>query len=142
MPPPSQPQTGPPGRIQGDPGGIQVGIQGGPGGPRGDPRGPYGDAKLMGIPSLCEPALTTGQTSVEQDANINAFCYVKAAHWRDWGNIGTPQGFLGTIGPFPFSNDRGKPRGGPIPSQNHDDIFFGPHSWANRGGLGLPGPRT
>ena len=38
---------------------------------------------------------------------------VKPSPGRDWGKIGTPKGFLGTMETIPLAKNPGKPRGGP-----------------------------
>ena len=59
---------------------------------------------------------------------------VKPSPERDWGEIGTPKGFLGTTQTIPLAKNPGKPRGGPIPSQSH--VFRAPILGPKRG----PGP--
>ena len=63
---------------------------------------------------------------------------VKRLPGRVWGEIGTPKGFLGTMEAIPLAKNPGKPRGGPIPPQSY---FFGVPFGAQKGALGLLGPR-
>jgi len=64
---------------------------------------------------------------------------VKPSPGRDWGELATPKGFLGTTQTIPLAKNPGKPRGGPIPPQSY--VFRAPF-WGPKRAPGLPGPTS
>ena len=64
---------------------------------------------------------------------------VKPLPGRVWGEMATPKGFLGRVETIPLAKNPGKPRGGPIPSQNH--VFRAP-ILGPKGPPRPPGPQT
>ena len=63
---------------------------------------------------------------------------VKLCPGIDWGEIGTPKGFLGTVQTISLANKSRQPRGVQMPPQR--SAFRAP-VWAPKGPQGLLGPR-